>query len=279
MLHAEVDQASLSRDTDTVEDVELGLLERRGHLVLDDLHPRAVSDGVGAVLQRLDATDVQAHGGVELQRLSARGGLGRAEEDADLLTQLVDEDRGGLGGVEPTGQFAQRLRHQARLQTHVGITHLSFDLGLRHESRDGVDDDQVDGTGTDQHVGDLERLLSCVGLRHEERIDVDAELLRVVGVEGVLRVDERGDPAGALAVRDGVQGQRRLTRRLRSVDLDDAPARKPADAERHVERDRSGRDDLDRGAFVAAQAHDRPLAELAVDLGESRFEGLLAVSG
>ena len=51
------------------------------------------------------------------------------------------------------------------------------------------------------------------------------------------------------------------------------------DAERDIQRDRSGGDDLDRSALVAAQSHDRALSELPVDLGEGRFEGLLAVLG
>src|SRR5690606_35590884 len=37
VLDAEVDQAALAGDALAVEDVELGLLEGRGHLVLDDL--------------------------------------------------------------------------------------------------------------------------------------------------------------------------------------------------------------------------------------------------
>ena len=40
-----------------------------------------------------------------------------------------------------------------------------------------------------------------------------------------------------------------------------------------------GRDDLDRGAVLAAQSHDRALSELPVDQGECRFEGFLAVCG
>ena len=43
------------------------------------------ADGLGAALERLDAADVEANGGVELQRLAARRGLGRAEHHADLL--------------------------------------------------------------------------------------------------------------------------------------------------------------------------------------------------
>ncbi|CAH0275531.1 hypothetical protein SRABI128_03506 [Microbacterium sp. Bi128] len=161
----------------------------------------------------------------------------------------------------------------------MGVTHLALDLGLGNEGGDGVDDDEVDGAGTDQHVGDLERLLTGVGLRHEKRIDVDAELLGVLGVERVLGIDEGGDTPGALRVGDRVQGERRLTRRLRTVDLDDAAAGKPADPQSGVEGDGTRRDGLDRGALVAAQAHDRALSELTVDLGEGRLEGLFAFCG
>ena len=203
----------------------------------------------------------------------------RAEEHPDLLAQLVDEDHRRVGGVEATGELAQRLRHEAGLQTDVRVAHLAFDLRARHEGCDRVDDDQVDGTGTHEHVGDLERLLAGVGLRDEELIDVDAELAGVIGIERVLRVDERRDAAGTLHVRDRVQGERRLTRRLRAVDLDDATAWQTADAESDVEGDRTGGDDLDGGALVAAQSHDRALSELPVDLGEGGLEGLLAVSG
>ena len=122
-------------------------------------------------------------------------------------------------------------------------------------------------------------LLSGVGLRDEELVDVDAQLAGVLGVERVLGVDERRDAAGALRVGDRVQGQRRLTRRLRSVDLDDAAARETADAERDIEGDRAGGHDLDGSALVAAEAHHRALPELPVDLGEGRFQGLLAVNG
>ena len=75
-----------------VHDVELGLLERRRHLVLDHLDPDPVADRLGAVLERLDAADVEPDRGVELERPAARRGLGRAEHDADLLAELVDED-------------------------------------------------------------------------------------------------------------------------------------------------------------------------------------------
>ena len=122
------------------------------------------------------------------------------------------------------------------------VTHLALDLGARHERRDGVDHDEVDRAGAHEHVGDLERLLPRVGLRDEERVDVDAELLGVLGVERVLGVDERRDAAGALGVGDGVQRERGLAGGLRAVDLDDAAAREAADAERDIQCDGAGGD-------------------------------------
>src|SRR5215212_6410791 len=46
VLDAEVEDAALAGDSLAVLDVKLGLAEGSGHLVLDDLHPHAVSDGL-----------------------------------------------------------------------------------------------------------------------------------------------------------------------------------------------------------------------------------------
>ena len=175
------------------------------HLVLDDLDPGPVADHLGAVLERLDPADVQPDRRVELQRLAAGGGLGRAEHHADLLAQLVDEDRRGLGLAEGAGDLAQRLGHQPGLQADVAVAHLALDLGLGHQRGDRVDDDDVDGAGADQHVRDLQRLLAGVRLGDEQGVGVHAELLRVVRVQRVLGVDERRDAARLLRVGHGVQ--------------------------------------------------------------------------
>ncbi len=159
----------------------------------------------------------------------------------------------------------------------MAVAHLALDLRARDERGDGVDDDEVEGAGADQHVHDLQGLLAVVRLGQDEVVDVDAELLGVLGVQGVLRVHEGHLAAGLLRVRHRVQGQGRLTGGLRSVDLDDAAARQAADAEGHVERGRSGRDDLDGLHRPLAHAHDRALAELPFNLCECGIQGLLAV--
>ena len=62
------------------------------------------------------------------------------------------------------GELAQRLGHEPGLEADVGVPHLALDLGLRHERRDGVDRDDVEGRRAHEQVGDLERLLAVVGL-------------------------------------------------------------------------------------------------------------------
>ena len=114
---------------------------------------------------------------------------------------------------------------------------------------------------------DLERLLAGVGLGDEHFVDIDAHASGVAGIEGVLRVDEGDNAAEGLRLGEDLERQRGLARGLGSVDLDDAAAGDAADAERHIERERSGgnRLDLERGVVIA-EAHDGACAVLALDL-------------
>jgi hypothetical protein len=90
------------------------------------------------------------------------------------------------------------------------IAHLAFQLRPRHERGDRVDDDDVDGARAHQHFDDLQSLLAAVGLRYEKVVDVDAQLFRVFGVEGMFGVHERRQPADFLRFGDHVKGNRRL---------------------------------------------------------------------
>src|SRR3954453_6228492 len=73
LLDTDVDETALAAETHTPDEVELGLLERRRHLVLDDLDPDPAADRVGALLQGLDAADVGADRRVELPRAATGG--------------------------------------------------------------------------------------------------------------------------------------------------------------------------------------------------------------
>src|SRR2546423_7109797 len=83
-LERGVENASLPGDPGAVDDVELGLLEGRRDLVLHDFDANAVADRLDALLERLDAADVESHRGVELQRAPAGRRLRIPEHDADL---------------------------------------------------------------------------------------------------------------------------------------------------------------------------------------------------
>ncbi|GGK27519.1 hypothetical protein GCM10010124_20120 [Pilimelia terevasa] len=117
-----------------------------------------------------------------------------------------------------------------------------------------------------------ERINMSVISSHEHRVGVDAERLGVVGVERVLGVDERRDPARLLRVGHGVQRHRGLAAALRAVHLHHPAAGQAADAEGDVQRDGAGGDHrgLDDGPLP--QPHHRTLAELLVDLGEREIQ-------
>ena len=183
-----------------------------------------------------------------------------------------------VGALDVGRELAQRLGHQPRLQAHLRLAHLAFDLGLGRQGGHRVDHDHVDRAGAHQHVGDLERLLAVVRLRDEQLLDFHAQLARVLRIERVLGVDEGRGAALLLHLRDHRQRERGLARGFRTVDLDDAAARQPADAERDVQAERAGRHHLDvLRHLVLAQAHDRALAELLFDLGQGRLQGLALV--
>jgi len=73
-------------------------------------------------------------------------------------------------------------------------------------------------------------------------------------------------------------GRKALPAALRSVYFDDATAREAAESQRDVQRDRAGRDHFDRHSCLVAEAHDRALAELPLDLEESGLQGLIPVA-
>src|SRR5205807_7578232 len=101
------------------------------------------------------------------------------------------------------------------------------------------------------------------------------ELAGVSDVERVLRVDERRTAALPPHLRGGVERQRRLPRALGAEDLDDAPARIPAAAERQVEPDRPAGDDRHGLRDLAlAEPHHSAFPELLLDGADRSEDGL-----
>ena len=251
------------------------MLERRRHLVLK--HPDAglVADDLVAILDCADAADVEANRRIEFERVAAGRGFRGAEHHADLHADLVDEDHQRVGLLDVGRHLPQRLAHQARLQTDMGVAHVAFDFRLRRERGDGVYDDHIDGPGTHDHVADFERLLAGVRLRDEQVVRIDADRLRIDGIQGMLGVDERAGAAFALRLGDHLQGQRGLAGRFGPVDLDDAAPGQTADAQRGIESEGAGRHRWNRFLFAVAEPHHRTPAELPLYLRQRRFQGAI----
>jgi hypothetical protein len=206
-IASDVDQVPHTIDPTTEHDLYFRLTERRRYFVLRDLHPNTIPDLVRTALDVPTPTHFDAYGAVELQGATPGRGLGIAVQHPDLLTDLVDEDGGGLTLGEHPRELAEGLAHQAGLESDVGVTHVAFDFGSGYECGDAIDDDDVDGATSDEEFGDLEGLFAGVGLADEEVVGVDAEVVGVGGVEGVFGVDEGGDASSFLGFSDDVEAE------------------------------------------------------------------------
>ena len=194
-----------------------------------------VTDNLVAILDSTYLADVEANRSVELQRVTTRGGLWVAEHHADLLAKLVDEDTGGVGLVDSSGEFAESLRHESCLQTYFVVTHISFNLSFWGEGRYRVDDNQIHCSTADKFVRNIKCLFATVWLRDEQVIGVDTQFLSIETVECVFGIDDSRDTALLLYLCHSMDGESGFTRRLWTINLYDTSARVTAYAKCDVE--------------------------------------------
>ena len=109
-------------------------------------------------------------------------------------------------------------------------------------------------------------------IRNEEVVHVHTQFLGIEAVEGMLGIDEGGDAAGFLAFGNGVDGQSGLTGTLGTINFDDAAAGETANAQRHIEADAAGGDDVELLVGTVAQLHDGALAVALLYLVEGALE-------
>src|SRR3954471_23364376 len=91
----------------------------------------------------------------------------------------------------------------------------------------------------------------------------------------MLDIDERREAATLLRLRNYRQGQRRLPRRFRSVNLDNTAARKAPDAQRAINQNIPCRNNLDVDDLVVAETHDGAVAIVFCDLLNREVEVLV----
>ena len=139
-----------------------------------------------AGFDRLDPADVQPHRGVELQRLAAGGGLGRAEHHADLHAQLVDEDDHGACDLLIAPESLRSAWLISRACRPGSESPMSPSISARGTSA-ATESITITSTASERTSvsADLKRLLAGVGLRDQQVVDVDA------AARGVERVEAR----------------------------------------------------------------------------------------
>ena len=94
----------------------------------------------------------------------------------------------------------------------------------------------------------------------------------------MLGIDKGADAAFLLGFGHDLQSERGFARRFRAINLDDAPARQTADAQRDIQAQGARGNGLDvHDAVVGAEPHDRALAVELVDLRQRGLERLLLV--
>src|SRR6266446_4687495 len=273
LFDAQIKQVAFARTSFAVHDVEFRLAERRRHFVLHHLRARARAHHFVAFLDRLDAPNIHAHRRIKLQRPPARCRFGIPEHHADFFANLVDENQASPRLRNDPGQFAQRLRHQPRLQSHLRIAHFPFQLRLRHQRGHRVHHHDVHATRTDQRFRNLQRLLPVVRLRHQQIVHIHAELPRVNRIQRVLCIDKRRLPAELLRFGDHVQRHGRLAARFRPVNFNHASPRESAHAQRRINRKASAGNHTDgHQNIAAAQPHDRTLAVVLFNLRYRRCQ-------
>ena len=159
----------------------------------------------------------------------------------------------------------------------MGVAYLTVDLRPRHECRHGVYNYDIYRAGSYHSIGDRHRLLAVVRLGDVEIVHIHADALGICRVKRMLRVNKSRDAASLLNLRHHMKSDRRLARRLRSVDLYDPALGDAADTQRQIKAHRAGRSGLHIHRRRVTQLHDRSLAVVLFDLRQSRLQCLFLI--
>ena len=159
----------------------------------------------------------------------------------------------------------------------MGIAHFAFDFSLRNEGCNRVNNNNVDTTGADQHICNFKGLFTGIGLRNQQSVRIHTQCLCIYRVKSMFSVNERCVTASLLSAGDSMESNGGLTGGFGSVDFDDTTTWQATDAESNIQSKRTGGNHLYRRTRVVAQAHDRALTELLINLRKRYFERLVAV--
>ena len=101
----------------------------------------------------------------------------------------------------------------------MAVSHVSFNLLLRHQSRYRVHDHDIHRSGPHHGLRDLQSLVSAVRLGNIKLVDIHTNILCINRIQRMLCVNKPGNASLLLYFCDHMQRNGRLTTGLRSVDL------------------------------------------------------------
>ena len=182
----------------TKQNVKLGGFEGWRHFVFHHFHFCFVANRIVAFFDGAGAANVQAHRGVELQRIATSGGFWAAKHDANFHADLVDENDHAIGFLDVRGELAQGLTHQTGLQARQAITHLAFQFGFGCQSGHRVHHNQIHCARAHQAVHNFQGLLTRVGLADQHILQIHTQVLRVLRVQSMFSVHKRTGAAQLL---------------------------------------------------------------------------------
>ena len=93
----------------------------------------------------------------------------------------------------------------------MGVTHFSREFCPRHQCGDRVDHKYINRAGTNQRIGDLERLLAGIRLRNQQIVNIDTKLTGIDRIECMLGINKCAVTAFLLSLGNSMKRQRRLT--------------------------------------------------------------------
>ena len=160
------------------------------------------------------------------------------------------------------------------------VAHLAVQFRLGNQRGHRVNHQHVNRARTHQRLGNFQCLLAAIRLRNQQVVHIHAQLFGIAGVERVLSVYKRSQPAQPLRFRNHLQSDGRLSRRLRPEDFRNPPAGNATHAQCSVKADGAGGDHRDgQQRLLRAQADNGAFAKLFFDLCEGEFYGFGAVIG
>lgn len=156
----------------------------------------------------------------------------------------------------------------------MAVAHIAINFVLRNKCGNRVNDHNIHRARAHKCFGNFKSLFAVIRLRNEKRINVDAECLGVHRVKACSASINAASPPSFCTSAMTCRATVVLPEDSGPVDFNDSSARHTADAERHIERQRSGRNGADIHGGIFAELHDRAFAIRFFNLAQALFQAL-----